>query len=87
MNFGETDASGKVFNHIMEVHQLKNDVALAKFLGVSTTGISKIRHGKQQITDGLLFRMHEKTGISAADLRALMPKPKRAKKPTAQPTA
>lgn len=62
--------ANKVFNHVMAKLSLKNDVALSGVIGISTPTISKIRHGNQKMSDGVLLKMHEKTGISIAELRA-----------------
>ena len=51
---------------------LKNDAALARHLEVAPPVISKTHNGKLAIGASLLLRLHEVTGISIKDLRALM---------------
>lgn len=52
--------------------QLKNDAALSRTLEVAPPIISKIRHRRLPVGASLLIRMHEVTGLSISDLRALM---------------
>lgn len=61
-----------VFNHVMEKLELKNDVALSKKIGISTPTISKIRSGTQKMSDGILLKIYEGSGIEVSVLRALM---------------
>lgn len=70
------DSSGKAFDHIKAVKELKNDARLANFLGFGPPVISKIRQGRIDVSAEVLLRMHERTGIPVAELRALMPKAK-----------
>lgn len=51
---------------------LKNDAALSRILEVAPPVISKIRHRKLPVGASLLIRMHEVSGLSIRDLRALM---------------
>lgn len=69
------DSSGSAFDHIMTVHELKNDAALARFLSFGPPVISKIRRGRLDISAEVLLRMHERTGIAVSEFRAMMPKP------------
>lgn len=52
--------------------RLRNDRALAFALGVAPPVLSKIRHRKLPVGASLLIRMHETTGLTTAELRALM---------------
>ena len=63
-------------NHLLDslidkLH-LKNDAALSRSLEVAPPVISKIRHRRLPVGASLLIRMHESTGMSIRDLRALM---------------
>lgn len=51
---------------------IKNDAALSRRLEVAPPVISKIRHKILPVGPNLLIRMHEETGLSIRDLRALM---------------
>jgi ribosome-binding protein aMBF1 (putative translation factor) len=51
---------------------LKSDGALSRKLKVAKSVIRKIRHGQLPIGASMLMWMHEATGISIDELRALM---------------
>ncbi len=57
-----------VINHL----GLKNDASLCRVLGVAPLVISKIRHASLPIGATTLISMHEATGLSIKELRALM---------------
>lgn len=50
---------------------LKNDAELSRVMGVNAPLISKLRHGKVQISAALLIEFHEKTGMSIAELKRI----------------
>ena len=70
----QTDRSGKVFDTIITRHALKNDRALAKFLALAPSAVSKIRNGHMAVSAEVILRMHETTGIPVAEIRTLLPK-------------
>jgi len=51
---------------------LKNDAALARLLELPPAVVSKLRRRQASITAALLVRMHDITGWSISDLRALL---------------
>jgi hypothetical protein len=51
---------------------LKNDAALAIVLGILHPVMSNIRHRRLAVGPSLLIRMHEASGLSVRELRALM---------------
>jgi hypothetical protein len=55
------DASGKLFDRLIESHGLKNDAALSRLLGVQAPIISKVRHGKLPISAETLLIVYRKT--------------------------
>lgn len=57
---------------LMKELSLKNDAALSCALEVAPPVISKIRHGRLPVGATILISMHELTGKSIAELRALM---------------
>lgn len=63
-------------NHLLDILigklNLKNDAALSRALEVAPPVISKVRHHRLAVGATLLIRMHEVSGISIRDLRALM---------------
>lgn len=62
----------KLFDALIKHLALRNDVALAKKLGISSLIISKIRQFTQPVSGTLLILMHEKTGFSFSELRRFM---------------
>lgn len=52
--------------------ELKNDAALSRVLEVAPPVISKIRHRRLPVGASILIRMHEVSGLSVGDLRALL---------------
>lgn len=52
--------------------RLKNDAALSRALDVAPPVISKIRHRLIPVGASMLIRMHEASGLSIHELRALM---------------
>ena len=61
-----------LLNMLRERLQLKNDAALCRLLGVQPPLISKIRRRRLPVGAAMLLRMHEETGLSVKELRALM---------------
>jgi hypothetical protein len=51
---------------------VKNDAALARVLEVAPPVISKVRNLRLPVGPTLLIAMHELTGMSVAELRAVM---------------
>lgn len=49
-----------------------SDAALAKLLGIQAPLLSKVRNGSLPVSGGLLLCIHEVTGLSIVELRALM---------------
>lgn len=62
----------RLFDTVIEQMNLKNDAALARVLGVSSSVISKIRRYKRPVGASLLIRLHEETELSIAALRKLL---------------
>jgi hypothetical protein len=62
----------KLFNTLIKHLAVRNDVALAKKLGISSLVISKVRQFTQPVSGTLLILIHEKTGFSLSELRGFM---------------
>lgn len=58
-----------LFDSLKRTFDLKTDYELARLLDVRPVMISKIRHFTTSVTSDLLLRMHDKTGLSIAELR------------------
>ncbi|MBC3874883.1 hypothetical protein [Undibacterium flavidum] len=57
---------------LIKILCIKNDAALSRVLEVAPPVISKIRHKNLPIGPNLLIRMHEESGLSIREIRALM---------------
>jgi len=62
----------RLLDTLIDKLQLKNDAALSRALSVAPPLISKIRHQRLPVGASMLIRMHEATGLSITELRALM---------------
>lgn len=62
----------RLLDALIERMGLKNDGALSRKLKVAKNVITNIRHGHMPIGASMLMWMHEATGISIGELRALM---------------
>ena len=62
----------QVLDRLMQRKGLRNDAALCRVLGVSPPIISKIRHGRVQVSPALMIRMHDVFDLSIKELRAMM---------------
>jgi plasmid maintenance system antidote protein VapI len=62
----------RLLDAMIERLGLKNDAAIARTLELPPAAVSKLRRRQASITAALLVRMHDITGWSISDLRALM---------------
>jgi plasmid maintenance system antidote protein VapI len=62
----------RLLDALIEQLNLKNDAGLARVLGVSAPTMSKVRNGRLPLGPSMLVRMHEESGLSVKQLRALM---------------
>lgn len=62
----------KLLDTLKEKYELKNDAEVSRRLGVPPPIISKIRHGKANVSAEIILRIHENLGMPVADIRALM---------------
>lgn len=56
---------------VLEQQKLKNDAALARVLQVAPPIISKARNEIQPLGSSLLVKLHEFTGMTTAEIKAL----------------
>lgn len=68
----ETRNANDLFDMIIRDQGLKNDVGLSKALEVSRPVISKIRSGRSPFSDIMLIVVHEATGMSIRELKAML---------------
>ena len=62
----------RLFDHLIAVHQLKNDAALVRKLDVAPSVISKARNGVVAVSAALTLNIHETFGMPVADIRNLI---------------
>jgi hypothetical protein len=62
----------QLLNNVRMHLGLKNDAALARKLCVQPPVLSKVRHRRSPVSAELLISMHEESGLTIRDLRALM---------------
>jgi plasmid maintenance system antidote protein VapI len=56
---------------LLDEQRLKNDAALARWLDVAPSVISKIRRGKVSITASAMISIHERAGMPISRIKAL----------------
>ena len=62
----------KLLTHLMQVLQLKNDIALSRTLRISHALLIAIRERRLAIAGAILMQMQEVSQLSIVELRALM---------------
>jgi plasmid maintenance system antidote protein VapI len=67
------DNSGKLFDHIIKSRELKNDAALGRLIDIKPAVVSKIRHGRLNVSAQIIINIHLMTGMSIRDIKALLP--------------
>ena len=68
----ETYDPGHLLNMLLRKLDLKNDAALGIELEIRPPLLSKIRNRRVPISAAVLIRMHEVSGLTIGELRALM---------------
>lgn len=61
----------KMFDHVKDLLNVKSDLQLSLILECSPSQISKVRNFKDPLSDLMLIRLHEETGLSIRELRSL----------------
>ena len=63
-----------LFDNLIEQHPhlgLKSDADIAKFLEVGAPHVSRMRHRLYHVTAEIIVKIHEKTGMTIKDIKAL----------------
>lgn len=63
------NAVAKLFDQLIDEHQLKNDAGLAVRMGVGAPVISKLRSGKQDFGPASILAIHETFGVPVSYIR------------------
>lgn len=61
-----------LLDYLLQTTGVKNDARLGKLLQLSPPFISKVRHGKLNVSDSLILRVHETLGIPVKKIRAIL---------------
>jgi transcriptional regulator with XRE-family HTH domain len=64
----------KLFDHLLDVYQLRNDRELARELGTQSGYISRIRNGHMPISANLILAIHDTFGLEIHEIKALAQK-------------
>ena len=67
-----THDAAALVERLLAYMALHNDACLARELGVPPFAISKLRRGSTSLDTDMLIRMHEASGLSIGELRALL---------------
>lgn len=70
------DASGRLFDTLCQRNGFTTDAQLAKWMNMPRSSISRIRHGGQAVTDSMILAAVEKGGMTVAEVRRLIAKPR-----------
>lgn len=56
------------------VHQVgfRTDAELAEAIGIEPSNLSRLRHGRRTISDGMVLRIHEITGWAIRDIKGAL---------------
>lgn len=68
----DTGTAGKLFTFLILKYKIRNDAALAVFLGSTHPIICKIRKGKYKVSETMILDIHEKTDMPVPEIRALI---------------
>ncbi len=63
---------GNLIDFLLKTHELKNDAALSRALGLPPPVISKIRSGSLGVGATTILLIHEKFGMAVADIRKVI---------------
>lgn len=64
--------ANELFDKIIRDYGLKNDSALCRALEVPASRVSMIRSGRTPFTDTMLLIVHEATGMTIKEIKAIL---------------
>lgn len=64
--------SNALLDAVIQKLELRNDIQMARKLGLSAPQVSKLRHQKSRVTGDILLRMYDATGMSIEQLRGYL---------------
>lgn len=74
MDAVQLQRNNALLNRLSQQLQVKNDAALSRALDVAPPVVSKVRHGRLDIGDTLLIRIHELTGWTVREIKTALGK-------------
>lgn len=69
---GTKEGQNRLMDQVRTTLILRNDAELARKVGVAPPVISKIRHAKLGVPDGMLIKFHEMTGMRFSEMREIL---------------
>lgn len=69
--------AAQLFDAIQREKGFRTDAQLAEEIGIEPANLSRLRHGRRQVSDGMILRMHEITGWAIRDIKAALAIPSR----------
>lgn len=61
----------RLLDHLRKIGGCKSDAQLGNILGISNPTLSKIRHGKKELSPTVILAIHEKMNVPVAEIREL----------------
>lgn len=61
----------RLLDHLRKIGGCKSDAQLGNLLGISNPTLSKIRHGKKELSPTVILAIHEKMNVPVAEIREL----------------
>lgn len=62
----------RLLDFLLASHQLKNDAALCRLLGIAPPVMSKIRYGKLGISAAIMIIIHEKCDMTIKQIKQIL---------------
>lgn len=69
MSGAQETAANELLDAIITHYSLKNDAALCRLLEVAPPIVSKVRHQRIGLSDDLILRIHERTGMPVREIK------------------
>ena len=70
--FFPSEQQGAFLDALKSMQGFTTDEEISKWLGLSPSRVSRIRSGKLGVSDSIIMRVHEKTGIDIDGIRAMV---------------
>jgi plasmid maintenance system antidote protein VapI len=65
-------ANHKLLDFLIKSRNMENDAQLARVLEIAPARLSKIRHKIHRVSADFILLVHDKLGLSVAEIRALI---------------